>query len=268
MVSHSSSKGSSRKSSKGSHSSTSSACIKAQADQAALLACAAALKGKHALEEQEFLLKRKKEQLELDTEIAASTARLTVLQACDGSSVTGGKSDGMESYFRKKVQLKDMATLPIPNINYEPLYEQSSQQHISLHAVQSNTHQKMEKEVPSDHHSFKDEPSQSTTQTSGDIHSLLQQQNDITSLLVKTQTSQLLLHREIPVFSGDPLQFNTFMKAFEHCVEAKTIEKGDCLYYLEQFTSGQPRDLVRSCLHMPSERGYTGVCSKSISEVA
>lgn len=85
VVSQSSSKGSSRKSSKSSHSSTSSACIKAQADQAALLARAAALKGKHALEEQERLLKRKKEQLELDTEIVASTARLAVVQARDGS---------------------------------------------------------------------------------------------------------------------------------------------------------------------------------------
>lgn len=269
-----SSKGSSHKSSKGSYSSTSSARIKAQADQAALLARAAALKGKHALEEEEFLLRRKKEQLELDTEIAASTARLAVLQAVDGSVATVGKSDGMESYFRKIVRLKDTAT----PFTHEPLDDRSSQQHISLHAVQNNTHPimekfsqqhishhamqsdthpKMEKSVASDRHIFKDECAGNANQMSGDIHSLLQQQNDITALLVKTQISQLLPHREIPVFKGDPLQFNTFMKAFEHCVEAKTIEKGDCLYYLEQFTAGQPKDLVRSCLHMPSEIGYT-----------
>lgn len=48
------------------------------------------------------------------------------------------------------------------------------------------------------------------------------------------------------------MQFNTFMKAFEHCVGAKTSEKGYCLYYLEQLTSGQPKDLVHS-----SERCYT-----------
>lgn len=67
------------------------------------------------------------------------------------------------------------------------------------------------------------------------------------------QTAQFLPHR---VFDGDPLQFKPFIKAFEHCVEAKTNSKGDCLYYLEQFTRGQPRDLVCSCLHMTPERGY------------
>jgi hypothetical protein len=46
------------------------------------------------------------------------------------------------------------------------------------------------------------------------------------------------------------------MRAFEHCVEAKTGCKGDCLYYLEQFTRGQPRDIVRSCLHMTADKGF------------
>ncbi len=30
----------------------------------------------------------------------------------------------------------------------------------------------------------------------------------------------------------------------------------DCLYYLEQFTRGQPREMVRSCLHMTPHSGY------------
>lgn len=47
-------------------------------------------------------------------------------------------------------------------------------------------------------------------------------------------------------------------------MEAKTNDKGDCLYYLEQFTEGQPRNLVRSCLHMAPERGY--IVAKSLLE--
>lgn len=85
------------------------------------------------------------------------------------------------------------------------------------------------------------------SQSVGDLYSVLQQQNDITALLVQMQTSQLLPHREIPTYDGDPLQFNSFMKAFEYCVEAKTSCKGDW---------GQPREIVRSCLHMTAERGY------------
>ena len=45
------------------------------------------------------------------------------------------------------------------------------------------------------------------------------------------------------------------MRAFEQGVEEKA-SKGDCLYYLEQFTRGQPRELIRSCLHMTPEYGY------------
>lgn len=29
------------------------------------------------------------------------------------------------------------------------------------------------------------------------------------------------------------------------------------LFFLEQFTEGQPQELVRSCQHMPAKRGYT-----------
>ncbi len=47
------------------------------------MAHAAALKAKHAIEAQEEELRRKKEQLELDAQIAASTAKITVLQKSD-----------------------------------------------------------------------------------------------------------------------------------------------------------------------------------------
>lgn len=57
------------------------------------------------------------------------------------------------------------------------------------------------------------------------------------------------------MFDGDPLQYISLIRAFEQGVEEKA-SKGNCLYYLEQFTRGQPRELVRSCLHMTPELGY------------
>ncbi len=62
----------------------------------------------------------------------------------------------------------------------------------------------------------------------------------------------------ISVFSGDPLEFTFFIRAFEHGVENenKTTNNKDRLYFLEQFTTGQPKVLVCSCQHIPSERGY------------
>lgn len=70
------------------------------------------------------------------------------------------------------------------------------------------------------------------------------------------QQQSLLPSQQIPVFDGNPLQFQTFIKAFKHGIENKT-NNDDRLYYLEQYTSGQARDLVRSCFHMNADKGYT-----------
>lgn len=59
------------------------------------------------------------------------------------------------------------------------------------------------------------------------------------------------------MFDGNPLAYQSFIHAFEHLIEDKTKNNQDRLYYLEQFTSGLPRDLVRSCLHMDERRGYS-----------
>lgn len=96
------SKHSSHRSRNSARSSTaSSAAIKAEAEKAALVALAAALKEKHALEEQEQQLKRKREQLDLEAEIAASTAKLAVLQASERRGSSQAHSNGMNSYLEK-----------------------------------------------------------------------------------------------------------------------------------------------------------------------
>lgn len=59
----------------------------------------------------------------------------------------------------------------------------------------------------------------------------------------------------IPVFDGDPLQFSPFTRAFEQGVESKA-GSADCLYYLEQFTRGQPQELMCSCQHIAPDHGY------------
>ena len=46
------------------------------------------------------------------------------------------------------------------------------------------------------------------------------------------------------------------MRAFEYFIEAKTMSARDRLYYLEQYTRGQSRELIRTCLYMEPERGY------------
>ncbi|XP_046551558.1 uncharacterized protein LOC124261295 [Haliotis rubra] len=78
----------------------------------------------------------------------------------------------------------------------------------------------------------------------------------IMQLVVEHQKLASLPIRKIPTFSGDPLQFKPFIRAFEHGIEDKTINPKDRLYYLDQYTIGEPNDLIRSCIHMNPESGY------------
>lgn len=40
-------------------------------------------------------------------------------------------------------------------------------------------------------------------------------------------------------------------------MESNASNKGDCLYFLDKYTRGQPKELVHSCQHMVPDRGYT-----------
>lgn len=268
-------------------STTSSAAIKAEAEKAALIARAAALKERHALEEQEQQLRRKREQLEVETEIAASNAKLAVLQASDGRS-SSGSTNGMNSYLKRERTKKETVNALNPLAKeYEP-EKMTARQHLtrlslppsqallmnvqpketkhqveaaSLHQRSFNEQQQESKILQSSqhiqHHSRDAHPSyhHQIQSQPGDMLSIMHRQNEITTALVQQQRLVSLPPRDIPTFEGDPLQYRAFIKAFEHGVEEKAGQ-ADCLYYLEQFTRGQPRELVRSCHHMAPERGY------------
>ena len=89
-----------------------------------------------------------------------------------------------------------------------------------------------------------------------ELHQVLQKQSVITEMLVKQHNLSSLPRKEVPVFKGDPLTYETFIRAFEHVVESKADTYQDKFHYLEQYTSGEPQELIRSCEHMSPERGY------------
>ena len=110
------------------------------------------------------------------------------------------------------------------------------------HASQLKDDNKMTKQQP---------PMQDAT-----LYNILQKQTEITASLVSQHVHSSLPRKEIKVFEGDPVEYRSFMRAFEHFIEAKTSSGRDRLHYLEQYTRGQSRDLVRTCLYMEPERGY------------
>ena len=62
--------------------------------------------------------------------------------------------------------------------------------------------------------------------------------------------------QKLKPFSGDPLEFATFERGFRYMIEDKTSSERDRLNFLEQFTEGDAKTLVRSCLHMSDDVGY------------
>lgn len=75
-----------------------------------------------------------------------------------------------------------------------------------------------------------------------DLIAFMQKQNVI---LVKQQQLSQIPTKDIPVLRGDALHFKCFIRAFEQ----RTDDEKDKLYLIEQFTVGEPQELVCSCAH-------------------
>ena len=87
-------------------------------------------------------------------------------------------------------------------------------------------------------------------------NALQRQQNKIVEMLATQQKKSNLPQQRVPIFDGDPMEYGPFVRAFENIIETKTSSSSERLYYLEQFTSGDVKELVRSCHFLPPGKGY------------
>lgn len=188
----------------------------------------------------------------MEIEIVETMAKVNVLKASEGSRASSAK-DGMNSYLGREQR-------KAPMLNVVPVAVGQPSQYLSAGDQPQVTFSKLKMQQGRMHgaQAYAENPApmvQSSTNHDRLI-TVLEKQNEITSLLVERQSLLLLPRRDIQIFDGDPLQFQTFMMTFEHSIEEKTASAKDCLYFLEQYTRGQPRELVRSCQHMPHDQGY------------
>ena len=99
-------------------------------------------------------------------------------------------------------------------------------------------------------------PDPEATSTDGAANSIA----DCLDKLMKqqiTSTNALLLPKtEVPVYDGNPIDYPDFIRAFENIVEAQTDKDTQRLYYLLQYTKGEVKELIKSCLSMPDSQGY------------
>ena len=61
---------------------------------------------------------------------------------------------------------------------------------------------------------------------------------------------------EISTFDGDIGKYRCFMRAFQANIVAKVSCEEEKLHYLYQYTTGRPKQIVSTCLHLPPERGF------------
>ena len=90
---------------------------------------------------------------------------------------------------------------------------------------------------------------------SSGFQEILNQQNKMTEMLVQQYQQGLLPLLRITKFTGDPLEYSTFIRSFESQIESKVKPSDVCLRYLEQYLEGEPRELIRGCLHLDGLNG-------------
>ena len=64
-------------------------------------------------------------------------------------------------------------------------------------------------------------------------YDILAQQNSVMKEFVSQQQRNSLPRRRVPVFSGNPLDYCTFIRAFETVIETRESDYAGRLYYLE-----------------------------------
>lgn len=87
---------------------------------------------------------------------------------------------------------------------------------------------------------------------------LQQKQNEAIIATHQLLTAAMTLPQlTITKFKGDPIEYNTFIMAFDARIRTKASTSSDLLYYLNQHLEDEPADLIQGCLHMSPDEGYS-----------
>ena len=78
----------------------------------------------------------------------------------------------------------------------------------------------------------------------------------LTDVMLCQQRRNLLPKTEITKFSGDPIEYPMFIRSFNNRIERETDSDSERLYFLQQFTTGKPHEIVKGYMHLQPEMGY------------
>ena len=239
--------------------------VAAAAKRASLAAEASMLRKQQALQHEELRLQQRKQQLALETEIAKVKAEECVLAEAEARSSVAGKNKGFRSVIPPVVKT-DLREPEVSKVMLSDTQRQSAQiEQLPISDLDAGSHRRREVDsrnsITSEEgfRQFMDLQRQQQEQNRNIMHIQQQQNHQVQQLLRQQQLHTLALtlpQPEVPTFSGDPIEYCNFIRAFENMIEAKTTSYSARLYYLVQYTAGDVQELMRSCLAMDSEKGY------------
>ena len=258
-------------------SSISAAKTKAAAKRVVLQAEAANLESFHALQKEGLSIRQRRKALELQTEIGKAQAEELIYAEAEADHVATPRSlepaANRPTYSESAVNGCSPEFRPPQN---EPTLDETDngpKNFTEAPKVSKPLNPKADSwpcddlkpaVKPSSLRTLKDEPAKDDfgppdTFLERLLATQSQQNFVMRQLLQRQQESTLALtlpQPEVPTFSGDPIEYWGFVRAFQNVIESKTTSDSARLYYLVQYTSGEVQELVSSCLSMKPEEGY------------
>ena len=81
-------------------------------------------------------------------------------------------------------------------------------------------------------------------------------QAELSQMIVTQRARSLLLSHEPPTFSGDVMSYPAFIVTFETLIESKVDNSSERMYFLDQYTRGKAKELIKGCLQIKSGGPY------------
>lgn len=81
-------------------------------------------------------------------------------------------------------------------------------------------------------------------------------QASISEMIMVQQVRSSLPSHKPPTFSGNSMEYSRFINAFESLIESKVESPIERLYFLDQYTTGKAKEVIKGCIQMKSDDSY------------
>ena len=212
-----------------------------RARKAALEAERSELGAQQALEKERLQIEQRARELKLRTELTKIEAEEKIY-----TQAMGGDLEDLHANYEKRFQPR--VNLPTRNVPKQTFREVKDEDQTSSYVAEeflrsmSNMKQQQQQQIMMMFEMQQKRDDQ--------LHHVLTCHRDMAA-------SMSLPDVNVPIFDGKATEYCHFVRAFENLIESKTFNERTKLFYLVQYTSGEVKDLMRSCLIMKPEEGYT-----------